>query len=76
MRSFSPRVEIRSIKPRPRVEGEVVLPGDKSISHQAIILNSLARGKAEIDNIAPGRDCMDTVKCLRALGVKIGKKGS
>jgi 3-phosphoshikimate 1-carboxyvinyltransferase len=66
----------RTIKPCPRSEGEVILPGDKSISHRAVILNSLAKGKAQIDNFAPGRDCLATVKCLRALGVKIGRKGS
>jgi 3-phosphoshikimate 1-carboxyvinyltransferase len=76
LRSFSPRAEIRTIKPCPRLEGEVVLPGDKSISHRAVILNSLAKGKAKIDNFAPGRDCLATLRCLRALGVKIGSKGS
>jgi 3-phosphoshikimate 1-carboxyvinyltransferase len=73
---FSAKAEVRTIKPCPRLEGEVVLPGDKSISHRAVILNSLAKGKAKIDNFAPGRDCLATVKCLRALGVKIGRKGS
>jgi 3-phosphoshikimate 1-carboxyvinyltransferase len=75
LRSSSPRAETRTIKPCPRLEGEVVLPGDKSISHRAVILNSLAKGEAEIDNFAPGGDCLATVKCLRALGVKIGRKG-
>jgi len=76
LRSSSPRAETRTIKPCPRLEGEVVLPGDKSISHRAVILNSLAKGKAKIDNFAPGEDCLATIRCLRALGVKIGKQGS
>ena len=76
LKSSSPRAEIRTVKPCPRLAGEVVLPGDKSISHRAVILNSLARGKAKIDNFAPGRDCLTTVRCLRALEVKIGRKGS
>jgi len=76
LRSSSPRAETRTIKPCPRLEGEVVLPGDKSISHRAVILNSLAKGKAKIDNFAPGRDCLATVKCLRALGVKIDRRGA
>jgi len=76
LRSSSPRAETRTIKPCPGLEGEVVLPGDKSISHRAVILNSLASGKAEIGNFAPGGDCLSTVRCLRALGVKIGRKGS
>ena len=67
---------IRTIKACQRLGGEVVPPGDKSISHRAAILNSLARGKAEIDNFAPGADCLSTVRCLKALGVKIGRKGS
>ena len=68
--------ETRTIKSYPRLEGELILPGDKSISHRVAILNSLAKGKAEIDNFAPGRDCLATVRCLRALGVKIDRKGS
>ncbi|HJX69081.1 MAG TPA: 3-phosphoshikimate 1-carboxyvinyltransferase, partial [Dehalococcoidia bacterium] len=51
-------------------------PGDKSISHRAAILNSLAKGKAEIDNFAPGADCLSTVRCLKALGVRIVREGS
>lgn len=70
------RDTIRTIKTCRRLEGEIVLPGDKSISHRAAILNSLATGKAQIDNFAPGADCLSTVSCLKALGVKIGKKGS
>ncbi len=68
--------KIRTIKACQRLEGEVVPPGDKSISHRAAILNSLARGEAQIDNFAPGADCLSTVRCLRALGVKIGRRGS
>ena len=68
----------RTVKPCPRLEGEITLPGDKSISHRAAIFNSLASGKAEIANFAPGKDCLATVRCLRALGVKIrwGSSGS
>jgi len=67
---------MRIVKPCLRLEGEVVVPGDKSISHRAAILNSLAQGEAKIDNFAPGRDCQATVKCLKALGVKIVRKGT
>lgn len=54
LKSSSLRAEIRTIKPCPRLEGEVVLPGDKSISHPAVILNSLAKGKARIDILLLG----------------------
>jgi 3-phosphoshikimate 1-carboxyvinyltransferase (EC 2.5.1.19) len=63
----------RVIKPRPGLAGKITLPGDKSISHRAVILNGLARGKAQVDNFAPGKDCLATVRCLRALGVEIRK---
>jgi 3-phosphoshikimate 1-carboxyvinyltransferase len=76
LKSSSPRAGKSTIKPCLRLEGEVVPPGDKSISHRAVILNSLAKGEAEIDNFAPGGDCLSTVRCLKALGVKIGRKGS
>ncbi len=67
---------IRKVRPCPRLEGEIALPGDKSISHRAAIFNSLAKGKAEVSNFAPGRDCLATVNCLKALGVEISRKGS
>jgi 3-phosphoshikimate 1-carboxyvinyltransferase len=67
---------VETIKYCPRLDGEVAIPGDKSISHRAVILNSLAKGKARIDNFAPGADCLSTVRCLKALGVKIDKTGS
>jgi len=65
---------VKVIKPCSRLEGELILPGDKSISHRAVILNSLASGEAEIVNFAPGKDCWSTVSCLKALGVQIRKK--
>ena len=72
----SAKAEKRTIKPCPTLEGEIILPGDKSISHRAVILNSLTRDGARIDNFAPGRDCLATVRCLKALGVKIDRMGS
>src|SRR5512136_1653687 len=66
---------IRTIKTCRRLEGVVVPPGDKSIYHRAAILNSLAKGEAEIRNFAAGGDCLSTVRCLKALGVKIDRKG-
>jgi len=72
----SAKSETRTIKPCPTLHGEIILPGDKSISHRAVILNSLARDKARVENFAPGRDFVATVRCLRALGVKIERKGA
>jgi len=72
----SAKAETRTIKPCPTLEGEIILPGDKSISHRAVILNSLTRDGARINNFAPGRDCLATIRCLKALGVKIDRMGS
>lgn len=53
--------------------GDIAIPGDKSISHRAIILNSLASGDSTISNVSPGKDCLSTANCLKALGAKIKK---
>ena len=53
------------------LRGEVTPPGDKSISHRAAILNSVAQGRAKMSNFSPGEDCLATVACLRKLGVEI-----
>ncbi|MFQ5987653.1 MAG: 3-phosphoshikimate 1-carboxyvinyltransferase [Dehalococcoidia bacterium] len=53
------------------LRGEVSPPGDKSISHRALILNSIAQGRARLENFSPGDDCFSTVACLRQLGVEI-----
>ncbi|MBN2462448.1 MAG: 3-phosphoshikimate 1-carboxyvinyltransferase [Dehalococcoidia bacterium] len=54
--------------------GEVAVPGDKSISHRALILSSLASGDSKISNLSPGRDCVSTINCLKALGIKLEKQ--
>jgi 3-phosphoshikimate 1-carboxyvinyltransferase len=54
-----------------RFEGSVALPGDKSISHRALILNAIAEGTARVTNLSPGADVASTAACLRALGVQI-----
>lgn len=56
------------------LQGRVTVPGDKSISHRAAILASLAQGESVIKNFAPGEDCSRTVSCLRQLGAKIMKQ--
>jgi 3-phosphoshikimate 1-carboxyvinyltransferase len=49
----------------------VKVPGDKSISHRAAILNAIASGPAVIDNFLPADDCLVTLDCLQALGVEL-----
>ncbi len=54
-----------------RVEGAIALPGDKSISHRALILNAIADGTARVSNLSSGADVASTAACLRALGVDV-----
>lgn len=50
---------------------EIHVPGDKSISHRAVMLGALAHGKTKIDGFLPGADCLQTIACFRQLGVEI-----
>lgn len=51
--------------------GEVTVPGDKSISHRAVMLGSLAEGTTEISNFLQGADCLSTIDCFRRMGIEI-----
>ena len=62
---------LATIKRPRRLEGTVHLPGDKSISHRALLLNSVAAGPARVRGLSPGADVASTAACLRALGVEI-----
>lgn len=59
------------IHPTSGLRGTVAVPGDKSISHRAVIIGALAEGITAIDNFLPGEDCLSTIKCFRKLGVSI-----
>lgn len=73
---MSAKSYIKSITSCKKLRGIISVPGDKSISHRALILSSLAQGRSEIQNIAPGKDCRSTLRCLRSLGVKFTGKDS
>ena len=49
----------------------VTVPGDKSISHRALMLGSIADGKTEVDGFLAGEDCLATLTAMRAMGVEI-----
>lgn len=51
------------------VKGELALPGDKSISHRAVIFSCMAEGVSEIENLSNGEDVRSTLKCFSELGV-------
>ncbi|MFN2465100.1 MAG: 3-phosphoshikimate 1-carboxyvinyltransferase [Candidatus Dormibacteria bacterium] len=54
-----------------RLQGEIHIPGDKSISHRALVLAALATGRSRLRHRAPGEDQESMVRCLRALGVEV-----
>src|SRR3989304_5570266 len=62
---------VRILIPPARLEGTIRVPGDKSISHRAVILNSIADGQARIAHFLAGADCISTINCMRAMGVSI-----
>ncbi len=53
------------------LKGRINPPGDKSISHRAVILNGIAAGDSRVGNFAQSADCLATVACMRSLGVEI-----
>jgi 3-phosphoshikimate 1-carboxyvinyltransferase len=63
-------MELR-VKRAPRIDIEIVVPGDKSISHRAVIIAALSNGVCTLRGFLPSEDCMHTVNAMRALGVKI-----
>ena len=53
------------------LKGEVQIPGDKSISHRAVMLGSIARGATEISHFLSGADCLSTIHCFQKMGIEI-----
>ena len=60
--------KIRSEHP---LKGEVTVPGDKSISHRAVMFGALSKGTTEVTNFLQGADCLSTIDCFRRLGIAI-----
>ncbi|QJD30374.1 3-phosphoshikimate 1-carboxyvinyltransferase [Methylococcus geothermalis] len=58
-------------KPGGRMQGDIRVPGDKSISHRSVMLGSLAEGVTEVSGFLEAEDCLATMAAFRAMGVKI-----
>ena len=58
------------------LRGELSIPGDKSISHRAVMFGSLAKGTTHISNFLSGADCLSTIDCFRKMGVLIEQDGT
>ena len=64
------------IKKQTRLRGELTVPGDKSISHRAVMFASLAQGTTRITHFLEGADCLSTISCFRKMGVDIERNAS
>jgi 3-phosphoshikimate 1-carboxyvinyltransferase len=67
---------VQRISPARRLEGSVLLPGDKSVSHRYAILSAIAEGTSKLHNYSTGADCQSTLACLRGLGVEWSREGN
>lgn len=56
------------------LQGTIVVPGDKSISHRSIMFGAIAEGKTTVTGFLMGEDCLSTIACFRQLGVNIEEK--
>ena len=65
-----------NIAPRREFYGTFDIPGDKSITHRAVMFNAAAEGEALISNALLGEDCLSTAACMRALGAQVDVSGT
>jgi len=63
--------DVFRVKRAPKMETEIIVPGDKSISHRAIMLAALSNGVCKITNFLEGEDCLSTARAFQQLGVTI-----
>ena len=59
------------VQPSTRVEGAIQVPGDKSVSHRALMLGAIATGTSHVTGFLPGADCLATLTALRNLGIEV-----
>jgi 3-phosphoshikimate 1-carboxyvinyltransferase len=67
---------IQELKQIKKISGDLELPGDKSISHRALIFSAMAHGVSEISNLSDGMDVNSTVSCLESIGTEIIRVGN
>jgi 3-phosphoshikimate 1-carboxyvinyltransferase len=68
---MSPAARKFEARPAHQVSGTMTVPGDKSISHRALMLSGIARGRSEVTGFLASEDCLATLAAMRALGVRI-----
>lgn len=72
---MSTRVQSYRIEPGQHLGGEIVVPGDKSISHRAVMLGGIARGTTRIEGFLESEDCRATLAALGQMGVDWQRSG-
>ena len=65
----------KTVLPAKRLRGDFTVPGDKSISHRAIMFASLAQGESRIRGLLRGEDCLSTLHAFQCLGITVAEKG-
>lgn len=60
-----------TVKPGAALHGTITVPGDKSITHRALILSALAEGNSLVTKYCRGEDCLNTMRALQAMGIPI-----
>ncbi|MEN6567299.1 MAG: 3-phosphoshikimate 1-carboxyvinyltransferase [Veillonellales bacterium] len=58
-----------------KISGRITVPGDKSISHRAIMLAAISSGRSVIEGFLNGQDCLSTMNCFQSLGIEIQQAG-
>ncbi len=71
----SPKARPMTARKSPPLEGQVRVPGDKSMSHRALMFGALAEGETMISGLLEGEDVLNTANAMRAMGAKIEKGG-
>jgi 3-phosphoshikimate 1-carboxyvinyltransferase len=71
----STHIQSHTMRPARTIRGEMTVPGDKSISHRAIMLGSLARGATTVRGVLRGEDNLATLNAFRAMGVDVEDDG-
>ncbi|MDM5338330.1 3-phosphoshikimate 1-carboxyvinyltransferase [Fictibacillus enclensis] len=65
---------LKTLRPVSGLQGTLKVPGDKSISHRAVMFGSIAEGTTTVNGFLPGDDCLSTIDCFRKMGVTIEQK--
>jgi 3-phosphoshikimate 1-carboxyvinyltransferase len=73
--TVAPAPRAALVRPAPRLRGELRVPGDKSVSHRALLLALLAEGESRLAGAGDGRDVRATAAVVAALGAAVERSG-